>query len=407
MERNIRLYPYFQALRSLYFWQASWFLYFDGVLSAPEAILLNAVLDVAAVVLEVPSGYLSDAVGRRPTLIVATLVTTLGCCLLAMGDSFWTFALGQICLGAGIAFTSGTDNALLYDSLLEVGSQDQVAQQEARAWRFTYGALAASAAVGGILALSSPRLAYWVTALASFGSFLVVLAFREPGHGTESRRVELPVGQLLKVFERLRDPILLWVFVFMVGGYVFSHVPFLFAQPYLKEIMDGFAVGQDTPLVMGFVIAAMMTVSVVASRYGAPLRARLGLARTLILASSIEASLIVAMALIAHPIVVGLLLLRMVPNALSRPFVLEVIQPRLASGYRATYLSMQSLVGRLMFAASQFLAAWAVVEAGRLDDQVMGQVMPYYALAAIALVIGLALTAQRTIGRIDIKNDAN
>ena len=58
LERNIGLYRWSRFLRSLIFWQAIWFLYFQEVLSASEAILLYAVFDVAVTLLEVPSGYM-------------------------------------------------------------------------------------------------------------------------------------------------------------------------------------------------------------------------------------------------------------------------------------------------------------------------------------------------------------
>ena len=105
MQRNIKLYPWFQACRSLLFWQAIWFLYFQQKLSASEAILLAAIFDIASATLEVPSGYLSDRVGRRLTLMLAMLASCAGCFLIAYSQDFFIFAIGQILLGAGVART--------------------------------------------------------------------------------------------------------------------------------------------------------------------------------------------------------------------------------------------------------------------------------------------------------------
>jgi len=68
MNRNIRLYPWFKFVQQLIFWQATWFLYFETHLSAAEAILLYVVSDISTTALEVPSGYMSDRVGRKFTL---------------------------------------------------------------------------------------------------------------------------------------------------------------------------------------------------------------------------------------------------------------------------------------------------------------------------------------------------
>ncbi|MGI9463431.1 MAG: MFS transporter, partial [Aestuariivirgaceae bacterium] len=160
MQRNIKLYPWFQACRSLLFWQAVWFLYFQNVLSAAEAVMLAAIYDIGTLILEVPSGYMSDRIGRRITLIAATLATLTGCLMLGLGSSFYVFALAQVMLGAGTAFASGTDNALLYDSLIEDGREADVAWHEARAWRFTFAGLAVSALIGGLVSMYAMNYAF-------------------------------------------------------------------------------------------------------------------------------------------------------------------------------------------------------------------------------------------------------
>ena len=97
MSRNVALYPWFKFFQNLIFWQAVWFLYFQNTLSAAEAIALYAVYDIATTCLEVPSGYMSDRLGRRRTLIMASLAAILGSALLAIGGAF----LG-LCGGAGL-----------------------------------------------------------------------------------------------------------------------------------------------------------------------------------------------------------------------------------------------------------------------------------------------------------------
>ena len=403
MHRNIALYPWLQACANLVFWQAIWFLYFEGVLGPGEAILLAAIYDMAKVALEVPSGYFSDYLGRRVTLIIAMASLAAGSLVLFSGESFYAFALGQVLLAAGVAFTSGTDSALLYESLIAERREHEVAEQEARAWRFRFGALAISAALGGALSLYSLRLAFLATAVAALVALVLSFLLREPPHPEGHARAERPLRQLAAVAGRLRDPVLLWVFVFVVGGYVLSHVPFVFAQPYLKETLAQFDLQAHTPLIMGLVTAAMMFVSLLAGGAALPLSRRAGIHGAFVAALVVEVGLVLAMALIVHPLVIGFLLLRMVPTALSRPFVLLAVQPRLQSGYRATYLSVQSQAGALAFAGTLFLAAWSVAGADAFDRAAMVQVLPYYAAGGVALLIVLALTARRALADIGAK----
>ena len=57
------------------------------------------------------------------------------------------------------------------------------------------------------------------------------------------------------------------------------------------------------------------------------------------------------MAALLHPVIALLLLLRGVPGALTRAPLNEAVGPLVPSQMRATYLSLQSLVGRLSYAA--------------------------------------------------------
>ena len=99
LSHTVTLMPWYQFFNSLLFWQAVWFLYFQASLSGAEAIILYSVYDISTTVLEVPSGYFSDRIGRRFTLMLSAICMLLGCLALAMGGSFAVFALGQCLIG--------------------------------------------------------------------------------------------------------------------------------------------------------------------------------------------------------------------------------------------------------------------------------------------------------------------
>lgn len=139
---TIGLYPWFKFIQSLIFWQATWFLYFENQLSPAEAIIMYMIFDLSATALEVPSGYASDWLGRRRTLLAAAICTVIATVLLVLGNGFAVFAMANVFLGAGVAFASGTDSALLYESLVAEDQAEDVAQQELKSWRFGFSALA-------------------------------------------------------------------------------------------------------------------------------------------------------------------------------------------------------------------------------------------------------------------------
>ncbi len=406
--RNIALYPWFKFFQNLIFWQAIWFLYFQDTLSAAAAILLYVVYDVTTTVLEVPSGYMSDRLGRRITLIAATLCGALGSALLAFGDSFATFALAQALLGSAAALASGTDSAILYESLSADGREDDVEAQELRAWRFTFSALALSAVTGGAMALVSGVLPFVAATLAFVGALIVNLRLTEPAHaGTE-----LPQGAELVRLGSLRaaltEPVLVWLFALSVVMYGFSHLPFIFGQPFILEVLGAAGLAAEAPLVSGAVSSVMMLLSVAASLVALRLRSWMGLPAILLLAFGMQIALAGVLALTDSAVAIAFLFLRMVPDSLSRPFILARIQPMLRNDSRATYLSLQSLVGRLLFAATLYAAAGATTDTGAMPHAEIRQILGWYVAGGMAILAMLALAARRvTIDRPARRGDAD
>lgn len=393
-DRNVRLYPWFRVCQSLLFWQAVWFLYFQNSLSAAEAILLYVISDIASTVLEVPSGYMSDRLGRRRTLIAASVAMIAGSLCLAMGTGFAVFAMGQVLLGASFSFVSGTDSSMLYESLTRAGRAQEIERQELKAWRYGFVALAASAAAGGAMAMVRPELPYLAAAGAGAGMLAVTLAFREPraaaiSHpGAELARMRSLIGAL-------RLPVLAWLLGLSVAMYVFSHIPFVFGQPVIQDALSRAGLGADAPWVSGSVSALMMLISVATSLLAARLRRFLGLPAILLLAFALQIGLVAGLALSGSSLVIALLLIRMVPNSLSHPFILARVQPLLGDDSRATYLSVQSLMGKLVFAASLWLASGAASSQTVMAQGEIRTVLGWYAVVGLVVFAGLAVAARR------------
>jgi MFS family permease len=351
VERNLRLYPWYQATRWLYFWQPVFLLYFAKVLAADEALLVLIARSVGVVVLEVPSGYLSDRVGRKLTLLIGVVASTLGAALFVVTGSLWPFLIAQVLSAVGDAFNSGTDTSLLYDSLQELDREGEVGDHEARARGYGFLALGVSALLGGLLSGFDLRVGFALTALAGLPCFLIAVAFVEPPRGD---RAAPPLGQLLSVFGRLRDGVLRWVFVYSLGMYALNHVVYVFLQPYLEHLLAAWELPSydATPPVAGAVVCLMMLVSAPLSVRAMTLARRFGAPTVLLFALILQGVIITTMGLVLHWAVLFLLLLRMIPSAIMTPVMNAVVHPRLESSSRATYLSVQNLAGRLAYSLS-------------------------------------------------------
>ncbi len=389
--RNVALYPWYQFCRNLTFWQAIWFLFFQTELSASQAILLYVIYDIGTTALEVPSGYLSDRVGRRFTLIVSAGCGLAGAVLLSFGSGFAVFALAQVCLGASTAFVSGTDSALLYESLAATGEEDKIETHELRAWRFSFSALAVSAVLGGIMAFQSFTLPFLAGAAILAGVLVLTFRFSEPPHAAPPVAQGGELMRLRTLGTALTQPVLVWLLVLSVLMYGFSHVPYVFGQPFILQALSAAGWASEAPIVSGVTSASMMLVSVLISLIALRLRKRLGLPVILLFAFALQIALIGILALTDSLIAIALLFLRMVPDALSRPFILARIQPMLSDDSRATYLSLQSFCGRLLFAATLYAASLSASDVGLMPYAEIRQVLGWYAVTGLVLLGALAL----------------
>ena len=392
LSQTITLLPWYQFFNGLLFWQAVWFLYFQNTLSGAEAIILYSVYDIATTVLEVPSGYFSDRIGRRWTLMLSAVCSVLGCLALATGGSFMALALGQCLFGAGAAFKSGTDSALMYETLEAAGRAEEIEAQELRVWRFNLAGFALSAVLGGAMSLWSETLPFYATAASFVVALGLVICMTEPPQKAGS--TQSLTDQLLALKSALLHPVLAWLFVLTVLMYAFSHLPFVFGQPFILTALGDLGLAASAPLVSGAVTSAMMLTSVAASLVALQLRRALGLPVLLLCAFGLQIALAGALAASTSVLVIGVLLLRIVPDSLAYPFILARIQPLLEGGTRATYLSLKSLGGKLFFAVTLLFAATTAQDAGLLPAQDLQRILGLYTLGGVICLVGLAFTAR-------------
>ncbi|MEQ9672926.1 MAG: MFS transporter, partial [Roseovarius indicus] len=170
---------------------------------------------------------------------------------------------------------------------------------------------------------------------------------------------------------------------------------FVFGQPFILDALTKAGLAAEAPVVSGAVSATMMVISVAASLFAPRLRTRLGLPAILLLAFAMQIALCGILALSDSVIVIAFLFLRMVPDSLSRPFLIARVQTLLTTGSRATYLSLQSFCGRLVFAATLYLVSTAMAGPKEMDHADIQRVLGWSVLVGVVIFGGLALAARR------------
>jgi len=141
-------------------------------LSLAEILLLQAIFSLATLVMEFPSGYISDRIGYRFALNLACLLGITGWATYTLAGSFTGVLIAELQLGASYAFISGADSALLYETLRYDGREEHYAKYDGRMTAWAQAGEAIGAVGAGVLYGWFPLLPFilqvgvWVAALA-------------------------------------------------------------------------------------------------------------------------------------------------------------------------------------------------------------------------------------------------
>ncbi|OED40042.1 hypothetical protein AB833_12715 [Chromatiales bacterium (ex Bugula neritina AB1)] len=407
LNRNIHLYPWYQAATSFSPWIPVFFLFFTETVTLGEAIRLGSIYYFGVFILEIPSGYLSDRAGRRPTLLLAALLTCCAYIAFLSAGSFATLAAAQFFLAAGIAFQSGSDSSLLYDSLSQKQQSQQYSSYEAKALQFGMTGLACSCLVGGLLGVIDLRLPYVAALAGGLTALYLSWCFHEPDR-IDGSTADSFFRQLISCIGHLRSTVLIWIFLFYVFGYSLEHIPFEFYQPYIA-LLDTTSItswfkSTNAPLVSGIVIGMSMFGGAIGARVSIGLQKKFGVTIVLLCSILFQCIIIGGLALWLHPIFLILVMFRNFSMSMAHGPMMGVIAPRIPSAQRATYLSMQSLAGRLLFSVVLFNLSSATAGIP-LDWQTLSGILRtcfvfgIIALALLAVLARMNNGEQATAGR--------
>ena len=399
-ERNISLYPIYRAASDAMAWLPIFFLFFSEHLTLPEVLLLEAVYYITVVITEVPSGYLSDLVGRRRTLLLSCLAILAAYICFLLSNEFTGFAAGQILIAFSIAFRSGTDTALHYESLQALERTSEYGDREAIAGKYGFATTAVMAFAGGVLGSFDLAWPYYVSFLTAAISLYIVFSFTEPdrnlrefsasGSGTDF------IKQLGHCIAYLKHPLLMWLLLYTMYMITFVHIPYEFYQPYLRLLDDrNQLAGASAPLIAGLLFAITAIVASIASTYSMLWQRRIGLLPLLTSAAALELVIIAAMAILLHPLIALLVILRSGPMAVVKAPVNAAIAPLIQNRHRATFLSIQSLTGRLAFATLLSGFSLLVTDSKNTDWSSLSLLLRVSTVAGLVGLLALHFTSKR------------
>lgn len=351
-------------------------------LGASDVFLIQSVFAFALASLEIPTGYLSDIVGRKKTLIIGALFIPCGICVYALSHGLWGFLLAEVFIAIGLSLRSGTETAILYDTLLETKNENEHKRIEGKAFFFQQLGSSLANVAGGLISTLSLRLVFIVNTLSSLLLLPLALSMTEPKkEHQETQKLRAHASDMIKAIK-----------------YCGSHRIIRYTSLYFTLINGVSIVGYwsyylfyteiDVPIAsFGFIAATGSIIAGIGSKAAHFVEKKLGerVALGLPLLTIPSYFLIGFMnSLWALP----LIFLNAFLWGFSIPLLRDSLHKHTPSKIRATVLSVASMGGRVLFVVVSMITG-KIVDATNIQTGFM--------FLSFVLLVGLGLPAWKLI----------
>lgn len=207
LQRRLRPLHLAVFLQGIGFWVPVEKLFLNEIgFDAASVGLMAAAYAAAGPILDVPSGILADRWSRRGCLMVASAALAVSALIGGLSHDVPTYILSALALGVFFAMSSGTVDALVYDTVLEETSGSAAFETHMGRNRLVHSAaLVLSALLGGVLAeFASARITYFLSVPFAVLSILALLRCSEPGlhRGTERTTLRAHTALTLRALTR-------------------------------------------------------------------------------------------------------------------------------------------------------------------------------------------------------------
>ena len=326
-------------------------------LSLTEIGLIFSLQGLVVLFLELPTGGLSDALGRRPVLIVASLVGLVALGLLYVADSVAMFAAVTLLQGVYRALDSGPLEAWYVDATLAADPDAEIEKGLSAGATVLSVAIAIGALVsGGLVALDPfeaiPTLALPILVALALGVvnlIAILVLMHEVRHARGVAAVAASIRAVPSVIGDgiglLRGSRVLLALVGVELFWGFSMVTFESLFPIrLSETLGS---TDQAAAVMGPVSSIAWFVAAAGAAGVILVSDRIGVARSAALLRIAQGATIVAMGLVAGPVgAVTAYLACFAAHGASNPMHTTLLHREVDGPHRTTVLSMNSMISQ-------------------------------------------------------------
>lgn len=357
------------------------FFYQQRGLNYFQILALESVLVLSGFLFEIPTGIFADKFGKKISVILGVLLMAVEPIIFLFAESFLLFAASFAIYGVGLAFLSGTIEAMIYDSLKAERKQHLMKKAMGSFGSASLLAMVVAPVIGSYIArdLLMPQFIFNICLTIGAGIIGVLLSLMLKDSEQKKAGGESPIELLKEGINLLRgNRKLLRIALLSIFTSPFFYEFHYLYQPYLK--MSGVEVA-----LFGIIFSAALLLSALLRKYAYTFEKLCGMKRAILLATLLPGLLYLAMAFVFHPLFAVVLFVANVSvMQLQAPLFSDYKNKHIPARIRATALSLICTLGSAYVILMRLLIGWLADINLSYSFLLMGSVI---ILAALALRI--------------------
>ncbi len=178
---NVRFDYIFCFLKNFDISNSIWVLYlvYKGM-SLWQIGIVEGIYHLTSLLCEVPSGALADLLGRKKVILSGRIFSAISSIICLFGGSMWHFALAFAISAIGQNLNSGSEEALVYDSMKQLGLADRYIKVNSRLNVIIEIAQGIATVAGGVIAEYSFAWCYVASVIVALLALVPAIFFVEP-----------------------------------------------------------------------------------------------------------------------------------------------------------------------------------------------------------------------------------
>ncbi len=345
IKNNIKKIYFIEALAGMFFsvpifvlfWQENW-------LSLTQIMLLQSYFAIFIVALEIPTWYYADLHGRKKSIIISAITLFFAMITYSLWHNFFHFLVAETLFAFSVSFSSGALSALVYDTLQDLWQEKSYKKIWWNIMFYQTLALSFANVIGWFIAKYDLR--YTLYASIPFMLVMIPITFflSEP----QRHKTIIKEWYLKELFNILKIALvenkkLRWIIVYSGIIYAFNWSALWFYQPYFKITWLDIAY-------FGIVFACFQLFSAFSSKYAHILEEKIW--------EKYSLYMLVILVSISYLLMSNFIFLFSFSFCFIQQFVRwyrstvinEYVNKLTTSNIRATVLSAESFIGRLIYA---------------------------------------------------------